>query len=185
MNRLGYILIGFCTFLLAFQRSSEPDRRTVFGISVSANGVNSGMTFALVTIAYGKRIGFQHITQNDFIQIASGHWKSPANTNHEDLFEKNNVLGGVFSDTVTYEKIVFCPALDSLWKLRYSYNPYQPNENGWAGEKYQPNSKQAIYLYENYGLYNINNDLFVDTNCWKILRDVCNPEWITNYKSLR
>lgn len=182
---LKVFLIFLGIFFLSFQGGKVNKRKTVFGVSLSENGVSSNLSFALVSLGGGQGYGYNHISKDDFIKMASGHWMSVANPDRLNLFDSNEVVGGIFFDSVTYQKIPYCPALDSLWKLRYSYNPYQPNLTGWAGEKYKPSSKQAVYLHENYGVYNINTDFFIDTNCWKILRDVCDPQWILHYQSLK
>lgn len=179
------LFIGFCILILSFQGDQNSQRRVVFGVSLAVNGVSADLSYALVSVGGNQKPSYSPISKDNFIKMASGYWICPANLERHNLFDGNEVVGGIFFDSVSYQKIPYCPALDSLWKLRYSYNPYQPNENGWAGEKYKPSAKQAIYLYENYGVYNINSDYFVDTNCWKILRDVCDPQWIAHYRSLR
>lgn len=178
------LIIASCG-LLSFDNPIESPNRTVFAVSLSSNSVNSEMTYSIVTLSGKKVVYSRHISQNDFIYMASGNWKSTANPNNEDLFQLNNVEGGIFLDSATFEKIPYCPALDSLWKLRYNFNPYQPNEPGWSIEQYKPSEKQALYLYNRYGLYNINTGYIADTAFWQLLRDVTNPDWITNYKSLR
>jgi len=176
-------LILLCSSFLLLSYRSESERKTVFGVSLAATGMNSDLSFALVSVGGGQGNSYRNIAKDDFIKMVAGAWLCPANPDHIDLFDSMQVIGGIYFDSTTFEKIPYCPALDSLWKLRYNYNPYQPNENGWAGEKYKPSAKQATYLHDNYGVYNVLNDFFIDSNCWKILRDVCNPAWIAHYKS--
>jgi hypothetical protein len=184
MRKKGFVVIVLlCSGLFSFD--TAPTQHVFFGVSLSVSGVNSDLTFALVTKNDGQQPAYRHISKTDFIKMVAGEWLSPANPKRINLFDTNKIVGGIYFDSTTFEKIPYCPALDSLWKLRYNYNPYQPNENGWAGEKYKPSAKQATYLFDNYGIYNISSDFFIDSNCWKILRDVCNPDWIVHYKSLK
>jgi hypothetical protein len=149
--------------------SSNPPVPT-FGLSLNTSPMSGDMIFAIITTKADGRRGVQHITPRDFLYMATGVWRHPVNPDRENLFAKNNVFGGVFIDTISGEKTYFCPSFDSLWKIRYNTNPYHFKSVGWAGGNYMPSSRQLIYLYEEYGVYNINTDFFVDTSFWKILR---------------
>jgi hypothetical protein len=56
---------------------------------------------------------------------------------------------------------------------------------GWSSNLYKPSLKQEKFLYDNYGVGNIDGDFFLDTAFWKLLNDVQDPVWIQNYKSLQ
>ncbi|WP_343785724.1 hypothetical protein [Wandonia haliotis] len=163
-----------------FSQGSRP----YFGVSITTSPVGNDMTFAIIRPTYGGRVTVTHISRNDFLHIASGKWKHPINPHQENLFEEHDVFGGLFVDSISGEESLFCPALDSLWKVKYNTNPYYFKSEGWAHGNYMPSAKQQQYLYEEYGVYNLNTDFFADTSFWKILRDVTQPEWIQNYSSL-
>lgn len=142
------------------------------------------MTFAIITPTPDGKRNVRHISRNDFLHIASGAWKHPVNPERRNMFEENKVFGGLFIDTLTDEKTYFCPALDSLWKIKHKTNPYIFKSVGWAHGNYMPSLEQQKYLWDEYGVYNLHTDFFADTSFWKLLRDVSRPEWITNYTSL-
>ena len=181
------------SFLILSMLSGHPKRystnliqqpRSYFGVALSTSAMNNDMTFAIITKTPDGRKNMRHISKNDFLHIASGKWKHPVNPKGKNLFEENNVFGGIFLDTISGEETLFCSALDSLWKIKHSTNPYYFKSIGWAHGKYMPSSEQLVYLHEEYGIYNLNVDYFADTSFWKILRDVTRPEWIAHYRSL-
>ena len=177
-------LLYFLTQSINRTHSAINSSQAHFGVSISTSAMSNDMTFAVITPTPSGKKNITHITKSDFLHIASGTWKHPANPTRENLFYKNDVFGGIFIDTLSGEKTYFCPALDSLWKIKYSTNSYFYGSIGWANGKYMPSPKQQEYLWETYGIYNLNTDFFADTSFWKILRDVTNPEWITHYSSL-
>ncbi|MNK09739.1 hypothetical protein D3C87_277140 [compost metagenome] len=172
-------------FVFSFSGKKETSYRYVFGARVSI-GVNSGM-ISFIAMKYSddgilrsKRI---YTSKDEFIKVLSGYWPSPFNPKKIDYFKANNVMGGVFvNDTIRME-VGYCPALDSLWKLRFSDWPYKGhNESGWSLDKARPGLKQEEYLAKRYNIKQFDFDYIVDTNFWKLLYDVTDEEWIENYK---
>ena len=80
----------------------------------------------------------------------------------------------------------YCPPLDSLWKIRFATYPFKHKTDiGWSNKYHKPAPRQEKYLFERYGVDHIDSKFFLDTNFWRLLRDVNDPNWIKNYKSLR
>lgn len=159
--------------------------RTVFGVKVSYQSTGSMVTI----VAYlhnGRSLAHQKILSlRDFAFYASGEWPSIYNPNRINFFEENNVPGGVYTDSITQEKIPYCFALDSLWKIRFRMYPFQgKNDKGWSQDAYFPSLKQKKYLFDRYGVDQIDIKYILDTSFWKLLRDVRDPTWISTYKSI-
>jgi len=165
----------------------EQETRVVFGARISMTQ-NSEMT-TFIAMRYGTDGTLREqkvINRDDFIRILSGFWPSPFNPKRINYFEKENIFGGVFVDSVLLEKVPYCPALDNLWKVRYSDYPFQGgSEEGWSLGMYKPSEKQEEYLYDRYGVGDLDMDFFIDTNFWTLLRDVSDSTWIMNYKSIQ
>ena len=163
--------------------SVEP--RGVFGVRVSI-GANSDITTYVCYINTGRTLTHKKICdENTFIKIVSGFWPSIYNPDRLNYFELNNIGCDVFEDSVTMQKIPVCDPFDSLWKIRFSVYPFRTrDEIGWSNKYHKPSPMQEIYLSERYGIKQIDGDFFLDTNFWRILKDVTDSDWIANYKSL-
>lgn len=181
MRTIFLLLTGF--IFLSVQFRSE--LRTVFGVRVAYQATGQMITM-VAFFSDGKMQSHRKILSiKEFIHYASGDWPNIYNRNRIDLFQLNDVAGGIYVDSVTQEKIPYCFSLDNLWKLRYSHSPFKgQSEEGWSQDKFLPSSQQQIFLHENYGMEHINTKFFIDTNFWKLLRDVQDPEWIEMYKNL-
>ncbi|TNE55604.1 MAG: hypothetical protein EP338_02200 [Bacteroidetes bacterium] len=160
-------------------------RRPVFGVQVSMQP-NSGLYMLVAYTHNGRALTNRKIMRMDeFIKIATGFWPSVYNPKRENLLEQHGLPCGLVTDPITNKKTPACGPLDSLWKIRYSDFPFNTgNERGWSQELYKPSSKQAVYLHQNYNIYDIDFSPFIDSNFWKILRDVQDPNWVRKYKSL-
>lgn len=161
------------------------ESRTVFGVRISYQSTGAMITLAVFfdngQILSNKKI----LSLKEFAHFASGDWPSIYNRNRINLFDLNNVVGGVYEDSITQDKIPYCFSLDSLWKIRYRMYPFQgKNELGWSQDAYNPSLNQKKYLYERYGVEQIDTKFFLDTSFWKLLRDVRDPQWIATYKSI-
>jgi len=159
--------------------------RTVFGVKVSYQS-NGSMITLVAYLHNGRTLSHQKILSlRDFSFFASGEWPSVYNPDRADFFEENNVPGGVYTDSITQEKIPYCFALDSLWKIRFRMYPFQgKNEKGWSQEASVPSLSQKKYLYERYGVDQIDFKYILDTSFWKLLRDVRDPNWIATYRNI-
>lgn len=163
----------------------NPTLRPVFGVQIRHQ---TGTTmYALVAFLHdGRTLTHQKfLTADDFVRIASGYWPSIYNPSRENLFEKHRVTCGMFNDSIHLKPIPYCFPVDSLWKIRFSEFPFNTsNDIGWSGKPDKPAAKQALYLRDNYNVEDVDRNYFLDTNFWKIMRDVQDSSWITNYINL-
>lgn len=168
-------------------KSDEVEMRYVFGVRIST-GTNSQMvSFIAKKMTLDGTVKAQRYftDQAEFIKVVSGFWPSPFNPKKINYFEKYEVFGGVYVNDTINAKISYCPAMDSLWKIRFSEWPQHGyNEAGWSLDKYRPSLKQEEYLSKRYNFKQLDFDYIVDTNFFNLLRDVGDPEWVMNYRSL-
>jgi hypothetical protein len=163
------------------------ESRSVFGVRI-AMGSNSQMT-EFIAVRYNSD-GFLRekrlFSKDDFIRVLSGYWPSPFNPKRINYFEQENIFGGVYvNDTFLY-KVPYCPAMDSLWKIRFSDFPFRgAAQKGWSNGLYRPVASQEKYLIERYHIKHLDLDYFIDTNFWVLLRDVSDSAWVANYKSMQ
>lgn len=173
---------GICVSIIP----AETEPRSVFGVRVSI-GANSMLTTYVCYINTGRVLTHKRVCDEaTFINIVSGHWPSIYNPKRENLFEKNGVNCDVFVDSTTLQKFPTCVPFDSLWKIRFSVYPFTTrSELGWSNKYHKPSPSQEIYLVNRYGINHIDGDFFLDTSFWLLLKDVTDPDWIANYKSLK
>jgi hypothetical protein len=163
-----------------------PAPRGIFGVRISFQS-NSLLTTYVCYIDNGRSYAYKKIlTEKEFIYYASGKWPSIYNPEKRNLFEERNLSCGIYTDSFSNKETEYCIPLDSLWKIRFSSYPFRPsNEMGWSPRLMRPSEKQELYLYQNYGVRNVDIDFFVDSAFWQLLSDVQDTMWIANYKSLR
>ena len=178
------ILLIFC-WLVCSSVIQNPVLKPVFGVQVRFQGTEM---YALVAfLDDGRELTYKKIlTKDEFIRIASGYWPSIYNPSRENLFLKHRVSCGMFDDSIHLKPIPVCIPVDSLWKLRFSDFPFNSSsEKGWSGGLNRPSVRQTLYLRDNYRVDNVDMNYFLDTNFWKIMRDMQDSSWIANYKSLK
>lgn len=160
--------------------------RGVFGVRIAMDA-NSHLT-TFIAIRYSKEGILREkrtLSRDEFIKFISGEWPSNYNPKRENLFEVNGVDGGMLYIDTLGKKIPFCPALDSLWKIRYPVYPFkQMPGTGWSAGLYRPSLKQEKYFADRYHIKQMDFEYIVDTNFWRLLKDVTDPTWIENYKGL-
>ncbi|MEZ4938458.1 MAG: hypothetical protein R2799_12790 [Crocinitomicaceae bacterium] len=185
------IFFGLVTLLIVMGVSSRPKeipfQQHFFAIGIVANpsGNEPILSFAIISFFNGEMSSSQQITRETFIRMACGDWPSKANPNKEDLFLANGIeTCGRYVDTLYNKKVYLCDPLDSLWKIRFNEHPFVFDSSGWSLGKYKPSDRQMKFLYEEYGVSNINLDYFIGDYMWKLLRDVQDSAWVMNYKSL-
>lgn len=165
----------------------QQEGRVVFGVRI-AMSANSTMT-SFVAMRYsadGILREQKSFYRDDFIRVISGYWPSSFNPKRINYFEQENVLGGVLYDSTTLQQYPYCPAIDSLWKIRFSDYPFRGgNETGWSLDMYKPSLKQEKYLVDRYHIKHLDLDYVIDTNFWILLRDVSDSLWIMNYRSIQ
>lgn len=163
----------------------SPTGKGVFGVCVSYQATGNYTTY----IAYIQTAsGMSHrrtLTEAELIKFAAGYWPNAYNSTKENLFALNHLDCNAEKDYKTQVVYTYCSPLDSLWKLRFQLAPMKGIQaEGWSGKEFRPSTGQEQYLYKEFGIYNIDRDFFVDTNFWKLLRSVKDPEWINHYKNL-
>ncbi len=179
-------ITAICIWFIISSVTPMRELKPIFGVQIR-HLQNTKMYSFVAFIDNGLELTYKKIlTDDDFVKFASGHWPSIYNPQRINLFEENDVGCGMFQDSILLKPIPYCFPVDSLWKIRFSEFPFQgKSEMGWSGDFNKPSLRQAKYLKDNYNVNNVNNDYFLDTNLWKILRDVRDPEWIANYKALK
>ena len=182
MHRVLLLFVWLISSSVVKMNTATP----VFGVRVSI-GANSQINTFVCFLNNGRVLTKKKIFDKEsFIKIISGYWPSIYNPHRINYFEENNIGCGVEIDSITTKPISLCNPFDSLWKIRFSTYPFQHNtEMGWSNKMHKPSSKQEIYLYDRYNVGYVDADFFLDTNFWRILRDVEDTAWIDNYKSLR
>jgi len=179
-----FIIILF--WLISTSVNFNVTARGVVGVRVPI-GANSQITSYVCYLDNGRSLNKMKITdKNSFVKIVTGHWPSIYNPQRIDYFKENNIDCALLTDPISQKKIVGCLPMDSLWKIRFATYPFRYNsEEGWSNKLHKPSLGQAKYLYDNYDIEHIDGDYFLDTNFWKIMKDVVDPNWIDNYKSIQ
>lgn len=156
-----------------------------FGVRVSI-GANSEMCTYAAWLDNGRTLTNKRILDKaSFIKIVSGEWPSVYNPDRLNYFEVNGLDCGVVFDSTVWKSVNYCNPLDSLWKIRFGTYPFKHNtEMGWSNKYHKPSPEQEKYLYDRYGVTSVDTDFFLDTNFWRLLKDVRDTSWITNYRSL-
>lgn len=160
--------------------------KPVFGVRVSI-GANSSLCTYVCYLNNGRVLTKKKIVdEQSFIKIVSGEWPSIYNPTRIDYFEANGVRCGMVFDSTSYKDIGVCTPLDSLWKIRFGTYPFKHRTDlGWSNKYHKPSPKQEKYLFDRYEVDHVDSKFFLDTNFWRLLKDVKDTAWIRNYKSLR
>lgn len=179
-------LIGIiCLASLFLSVQFKAELRTVFGVRVAYQATGQMLTLVAFFSDGKMQSNRKILSTKEFIHFASGDWPSIYNRNRMNLFDLNGVTGGVYQDSITKEKIPYCFALDSLWKLRYNYHPFNGiGSVGWSQDQFTPSLAQQKLLYKEFDMNHMDTKFFIDTNFWKLLRSVTDEEWIEKYKNV-
>lgn len=162
----------------SFDVHDQPIKK-YFGVLLTISASSSEMTYAVVTEEANGEKHYRHITRQDFTYIAQGKWRMAPNVIQENLFDKYQIDWG-YND----RNQLYCPILDSLWKVRYPEKPYGRGSKGWAKDQFKPNEAQLIYLWETFGIYNINTSYVEGEKLWLLLQLMNSPQWRNMYKNL-
>lgn len=181
MRLLVFIMSGW----ILLSASSSNTVKPAFGIQVTI-GANSQLTTFVCYIDNGTTLTQKKIVDREsFFKIVTGKWPSVFNPQRKNYFEENNVAIDIVKDSVTFKDVFVCPAIDSLWKLRFSTYPFVDNAGaGWSNKYFKPSPGQEKYLFDTYNVRQVDTDYFLGDNLWKILKDVTDKDWIENYKSI-
>jgi len=93
-------------------------------------------------------------------------------------------------DSINYMKDynISYQAIKDLWKIKYSEFPWhQKHENdviGWAGKAQSPSQKQMQFLKQ-YGINKFITEPIYGDSLIKLLQDVQNESWRTQYLNLK
>jgi len=159
---LALLLISINVF-----SQNKPKSKYYFAYNITINSDGSTIHYALLKQLPSKKIEVITLTKTDWILQAAGRQQSLAN------------------DTTNYFKkyLIRWQTVDQLWKLRYSEAPYRKkiDKIGWAQKKMAPSEAQMKILRK-YGI-NFITDYFYGENAFKLLKDIQDGEWVTNYQN--
>lgn len=182
--KLSYILIVFVAF--SIQNNSYSQTRNYFAVGLITGANSSVTTYAIVSMSGNKFLGAQIIDEQFFMFYALGHWPCKANPKRENLFKKNGIENChlLYNNSGKVNGYYLGP-LEELWRIKYKSHPQKRDQSeGWSNDYYKPTSGQAKYLFKKYGVINVNTNYFIGEQLFKLLKDIQNPEWITNYSSI-
>lgn len=143
-----------------------------FGISLATGSSGEMVRYGVIKIFEDGHKEITWLTQKNFIMQASGQQPSKANKNKENFFEIYKIQWNI---------------MDQIWKLRYNEWPYDDarrQELGWSGKMFVPSDMQWAYLKKNYGYGALTEFLYGD-NLWKLLQDMQDENWISQYSGLK
>lgn len=157
-----------------------------FGVRVSI-GANSEICTYACWLDNGRVLTNKRIfDRKSFVKILSGEWPSVYNPDRINYFDEYGLNCGNYFDSTVWTEVNYCSPIDSLWKIRFATYPFKHNtEMGWSNKYHKPSPKQEKYLYDRYGITSVDTDFFLDTNFWRLMKDVSDTGWINNYKTLR
>lgn len=177
----------FVSSLFLFFSGVPPQMtKPVFGVALGYNQMNEYYTLVAYQKVGTNLINKRILRRDQFIYYFSGFYPSKYNPNGINYFDKYRIWGGVFVDSISHEKIPYCPALDSLWKLKYAEFPTRGGieRYGWSNGELNPSGNQMSYLKQRYHINDLNNSYIIDTNFIQLLRDMTDSLWVVNYKAL-
>jgi hypothetical protein len=191
------IILFICFFpfnILLAQTAGNDSIKTELGFRLIPDTQSNMITFAVITHRDGKILSSRVISYESFVLRSLGIENSEANPDKKNFFKEFGVPRCFYdidyNNYLIEAKDTACITAFDLWKLRYSRDPnysknMQLNENdqsliGWANEKYHPSWGQ-IQILQRYGVVN-DTDFFCGPNAYRLFRDICDEEWLLNYK---
>ena len=185
MRRLILIILLFVWCFSTSIFNNRVKHQSGFGIRIALQANGEVLTYIGYLTTSNERTIKQNLSREQFIKYSSGYWPSQFNPDRTNYFSSFSINCGCRKDSLFKSEYIFCDALDSLWKIRFSQYPYIGiSEEGWSHTPYRPSLKQQRFLYDTYQLNNIDSDYFLDSNLWILLKDVQDEQWIEKYKSL-
>lgn len=182
------VCLVLATVFLSASEIQEAER-VVFGVRIATEANSEVVGYIAMKLDATGMVKSKRIftSRDEFTKVIAGFWPSPFNPKRINYFKENNIVGGVLKDSIFRKEYPYCPAFDSLWKLRFSDWPYnnRPLEKGWSLNLFRPSLKQEKYLCDRYGIKHIDHDYIVDTSFWQLLRDVTDTMWIENYRFIQ
>lgn len=187
-QNIGVKFLVFSCLILFFSmaKNQQEEARPVWGVAFGYNQMNDYYHLVAYQKIGENLVNKRILRRDEFIYYFSGFYPSKYNPKRINYFDKYDIWGGIFVDSVYGDKIPYCPALDSLWKVRYSEFPALDGTEhfGWSNDKLNPSPAQMQYLRERYHIKDINNEYIFDENFIQLLKDVTDSLWIQNYKAI-
>ena len=184
-----FLLFLSVSAVLATAKADKPPHSpfAVTTFALSLGSTTDGQLFSLFIVKVVDDtvvVESQPISRLNFIRQVQGRTFSAANPDGENLFRKYGVSKCLNSQDST-GFVNDCPVLDDLWKLRFWEFPLQLPAGqhpvvGWAAMKMRPDDRQMLLL-SGYGMkYPV--DLVIGDNMFRLLHDMCDEEWVANYR---
>lgn len=183
MHLLRYILLlVFFISCASYNLDTKPVR---FGVKIGISPTGKLESYLILRGRInGVAVNYSP-EKNGFLNYAAGSWPLPY-SGKQNYLQKNKVEVFRVINQKTGDSIWHCPALDSLWKLRFQIHPFFSDwKDGWSNGAIKPSLKQQEFLYTNYNIRSFESSFFIDSSFFKILRDVVDTNWILQYKSLK
>ena len=177
-------LLLIVIFIFQFQLSAKGPGEYHFAIGLFTSGHSQMITYAFIRVFDGNIMAAEIVRKDRFIYTGLGHWPHAANPNRENLFEKHGV-DSVFLLKNDLGKVVgyYAKPFEHLWKIRFYEHPYDYDSPGWSQGQYSPSLPQKDFLRKRYGVENIFTEYIYGDSLFKLLRDVQDPGWISQYKT--
>ncbi len=177
MNKIKILIIVFLQFISFVVFSQLLDSNNIakhyFFIKL-ANGESSNLVrYGVIDV--NKRGGktLHYLNRENFMYEFTGNRPSKANPDTIDFMKEYNI---------SYQ------AIKSLWKIKYSEYPWHQkyaNDNiGWAGRAQAPSIRQMQFLKQ-YGIKKFITEPIYGNNLIKLLQDVQDESWRTEYMNLK
>lgn len=183
----GLLKIGFLLWLVVIASITYAQNRNQFAIGLVPNANNGLISFAIITRVGGNYVTTQYLSMQQFMYYSLGYWPSKANIDKENLYVKNGIKGVelTYDDFGKVNGFTSGP-IDHLWRLKYQSHPMRRDmPAGWSQSPYNPSENQAKYLFERYGVLNVNTHYFVGDKLFQLLKDVQDPNWVSAYQALQ
>ena len=189
LKALTYRIVVILLFTIVSSLRPVADRTNFLVTTKVTLGVKLGMLpsgglhqFALIYFRNDVLTSIQPVSMDRMVKVGAGKWPIPGTHKFHNFFAEEDMY--IFP-TDTHEVFNINASVDSLWKVRFAAHPYsQSARNGWSQGDYRPSLKQRQYIYDRYGVRGYDQDYFVDSSFFKLLKDVQNPDWIKEYKSM-
>lgn len=188
LNKSKYYILLLFTILLfgGFYTPYNTVRHNVtFGVKIGILPTGDLTQYAIVHYRNGRKTNIQPVSLKEMLNVATGKWPVPGTNKFYDFFDEQGIYDLAKKDSINKEPIDYNAAFDSLWKIRYPEHPFKNiKDKGWSNGNARPSLDQQKFIFDTYGVRGYEQDYFTDTSFFKLLRDVLDPEWIANYKSL-
>jgi len=184
---LTILLLGSLGFSLVSTEGSKSRAHNVsMGVKIGILPTGGITQFALIHYRQEQLANIQPVNMVQLLKFGTGEWPIPGTNQRYNYFKENNLSHIITPEGDFKERPDFTAAFDSLWKIRFDYHPFDPKKGkGWSNGRIKPSLSQQEFIFHTYGVRGYDQDYFVDTSFFKLLRDVLDTAWINNYKSLK